>query len=604
MHFASNKFLNQAVYITMPDDIKIAADIWLPKTGEQGQQFPLVVEFTRYWRIAENAASRDWIDFFNEQGFAYARVDCRGSGASFGTRENETSVAETQDFSHVINWFARQSWSNGAVASTGISYSGNTAEHTMIDAPVALKATIPRFNDFDLYSSVMYPGGVSNTDFLIPWSNMVKGLDRNTIEAQWLDMVRGDSVKPVDEDVDKTLLQQAVQEHANNYDIATLNKSPYQAVFREDWPATGSLQSPQAFALSPHLTQHNTRLREIPSYHWASFTDAGTAQGAIARFMGSDAPMKVVIGYWTHGAIQNANPYQPAEKNTSSDDVSPSIRAQYLDITNFLKPLKNPEKTMSGGYRKRELYYFTAGENIWKKTDIWPIRNTQNQRFYFAENASLMGTAPQNKAPQDKQSKDTYRVNYKAGTGNTTRWSTQIGGGAVNYENRAEADKLLLIYTSEPLNTDIEITGHPVIYLQMSSTETDGAVIVYLEDVAPDGTVTMLTEGELRLIHRKASTKKPPYPQFGPYHSFERKDALPMQPGKVAEIGFDLLPLSVQVKAGHALRIAIAGHDKDSFERVLEHATPTYEFYRNAELASFIDIPVVPANSSIIDNPF
>jgi predicted acyl esterase len=77
-----------------------------------------------------------------------------------------------------------------------------------------------------------------------------------------------------------------------------------------------------------------------------------------------------------------------------------------------------------------------------------------------------------------------------------------------------------------------------------------------------------------------------------------------MQPGKVAEIGFDLLPLSVQVKAGHALRVAIAGHDKDSFERVLENATPIYEFYRNTELASFIDIPVVPANSSIIANPF
>ena len=57
MHFASNKFLNQAVYITMPDDIKIAADIWLPKTIETGRQYPLIVEFTRYWRTAENAAA-------------------------------------------------------------------------------------------------------------------------------------------------------------------------------------------------------------------------------------------------------------------------------------------------------------------------------------------------------------------------------------------------------------------------------------------------------------------------------------------------------------------------------------------------------------------
>ena len=138
----------------------------------------------------------------------------------------------------------------------------------------------------------------------------------------------------------------------------------------------------------------------------------------------------------------------------------------------------------------------------------------------------------------------------------------------------------------------------------MTSTETDGAVIVYLEDLAPDGTVTMLTEGELRLIHHKVSNEKPPYPQFGPYHTFERKDALPMQPGKVEKIGFALLPLSVQVKAGHALRVAIAGHDKDSFQRVLKHTTPIYEFHRSAELVSFIDIPIVPANSSVIASPF
>ena len=595
MQAANNKALNQAVYITMPDDIKIAADVWIPKIVDTGDQFPLIVEFTRYWRIAENAAPRNYVSFLHQQGFAYARVDCRGSGASFGLRENENSVRETQDFSHVINWFAKQSWSNGAVAITGISYEGNTAECAMIDAPDALKATIPRFTDFDLYGTIMYPGGVPNRDFLIPWGNMVKGLDLNSIEDQWLDMAGGDSVKPVDEDGSKSLLQQAIEEHKSNFNIASiLKENAYQAVFRDDIKTAGSLQAQQSRSLSPHLAQDNTRLKTIPSYHWASFNDAGTAQGAIARFMGSDAPMKVVIGYWIHGALKNANPYSSTEK-----DVCPSIEAQYLNITDFLKPLKNQQEIISGGYNKRELYYFTAGENAWKLTGTWPPEGTHMQRLYFAKNNSLT-----KKASQDQQGKDIYRVNYKAGTGSTTRWSTQLGGTAVNYGNRTEADKLLLTYTSEPLSQDLEITGHPVVYLHMTSTETDGAVIVYLEDIAPDGTVTLLTEGELRLIHRKVSTEKPPYPQFGPYHTFERKDALPMQPGNVAEISFSLLPLSVQVKAGHVLRVAIAGHDKDSFERVLEHATPTYEFYRNAELASFIDIPTVPANSSVIANPF
>jgi putative CocE/NonD family hydrolase len=276
-----------------------------------------------------------------------------------------------------------------------------------------------------------------------------------------------------------------------------------------------------------------------------------------------------------------------------------------------LKPLnyENQARTIikktnsANGHKERSLYYYTAGENTWKLTNRWPPEGTRMQRFYLAENAVLDSQPPQGRPPQDKQ-KDTYRVNYKAGTGTKTRWSTQNARSEVSYGNRAEADKLLLTYTSSPLDNAIEITGHPVIYLQMTSTETDGAVIVYLEDVAPDGSVTMLTEGELRLIHRKISTEEPPYPQFGPYHTFERKDALPMQPGEVAEVSFALLPLSVRVKAGHALRVAIAGHDKDSFERVLEQATPTYEFYRNTNFASFIDIPIVPENASVIANPF
>lgn len=134
------------------------------------------------------------------------------------------------------------------------------------------------------------------------------------------------------------------------------------------------------------------------------------------------------------------------------------------------------------------------------------------------------------------------------------------GGGGVDYGDRAVADKGLLTYTSSPLNRDVEITGHPVINLKISSSESDGAVIAYLEDVAPGGKVTMLTRGQLRLIHRKNSSEKPPYPIFGPYHTFE--DASPMRRGEVAEVSFGLLPLSVKVKKGHALRVAISGHDK------------------------------------------
>jgi uncharacterized protein len=98
--------------------------------------------------------------------------------------------------------------------------------------------------------------------------------------------------------------------------------------------------------------------------------------------------------------------------------------------------------------------------------------------------------------------------------------------------DRTEMDRRLLTYTSAPLERDIEITGHPVVTLQASTSADDGAFFVYLEDVDPGGHVTYITDGQMRPMHRKVSTEKPPYTIQVPYHSLNRKDAL-FVPGAV-----------------------------------------------------------------------
>src|SRR5262249_5144619 len=123
----------------------------------------------------------------------------------------------------------------------------------------------------------------------------------------------------------------------------------------------------------------------------------------------------------------------------------------------------------------------------------------------------------------------------------------------------------------------------------------DGALIAYLETVAPDGRVTMLTEGQLRLIHRRVSADPPPYPLFGPHHTFERKDAAPMAPGEIAEIRFALLPTSVRIPRGHCVRLAIAGHDRDSFARYPAEGTPVLDIHRSSALPSNLTLPIMDA---------
>jgi len=105
--------------------------------------------------------------------------------------------------------------------------------------------------------------------------------------------------------------------------------------------------------------------------------------------------------------------------------------------------------------------------------------------------------------------------------------------------------------------------------------------------------VTYITEGELRALHRKISNETPPYKMLVPYHSFLRKDALPLVPGQLAELKFGLQPTSVLIKKGHRLRIAIAGADKDTFARIPATGVPTITVARNRKDASWIELPVV-----------
>ena len=58
------------------------------------------------------------------------------------------------------------------------------------------------------------------------------------------------------------------------------------------------------------------------------------------------------------------------------------------------------------------------------------------------------------------------------------------------------------------MQADVEVTGNPIVTLYVSSSTPDAAFHVYLEDVTPDGTVTYITEGMLRAINRKVSTKR------------------------------------------------------------------------------------------------
>ena len=107
-----------------------------------------------------------------------------------------------------------------------------------------------------------------------------------------------------------------------------------------------------------------------------------------------------------------------------------------------------------------------------------------------------------------------------------------------------------------------------------------------------NGKVQYVTEGELRALDRKISTDPAPYADVVPYHSYMRKDSEPIKPGQITELVFDLLPTSYLFKKGHAIRIALAGADKDHFHPPY-FPPPTVTYYRETAHASHVTLPIV-----------
>ena len=547
------EFAPRNFYLSMRDGVKIAIQVVLPKDLPADQKLPAVMVMTRYWRARQGDGPGT---FMPSHGYATVFVDARGTGASFGVWKAPFSQDEVKDYNEVVNWIVSQPWSNGKVGALGNSYTGNTALWLASTMHPAVKAIIPRHYEFDLYAETPYPGGIL-TDWMVKtWNEGNRQLDTNP------------GVKLVDEDADRKLYNEAMKRRGENIDVYA---AALKTTFRDDRAFGYTLDELSVHNYSVAIEKSNVAIN-----NWGGWFDASTPDAIIRTFLTLKNHQRAVIGPWNHGASQNASPYQTPE--------SPRVMQSYEWLRFFDHYLKGID---TGLVAEKRLFYFTIGEERWKVTTTWPVAGTQKVRWFFNENNSLT-----TKQPDAQSTEDRYTINFDATTGEKNRWHTQVGGDVV-YPDRAEEDKKLLTYTSEPLEADVEITGHPIVSLFITSTHTDGAFYVYLEAIDENGKVTYLTEGQLRALHRRISKEPNPTKLPVPYHTFTKKDAMPLVPGEIAELRFALQPISVLVKKGHRLRVAIAGHDKGTFIRIPAEGTPTIAVQRNKRGLSSIELPIV-----------
>jgi putative CocE/NonD family hydrolase len=579
-------------YLPMRDGVKLAMDLVLPKGLSKGEKIPALLSQTRYWRAYELRAPFKWFlrpelldpyyggfqPYFTSHGYAIVLVDIRGTGASYGTWPYPWHKEANEDAREIIDWIVAQPWSNGKVAGYGISYLGTTAELLAVINHRAVKAIIPMFNHPDPYEDIAFPGGMLNERFIASWGYMDHVLDRNVVPNEFglLGKLVVKGVKPVDGKSGRQQLEEAIKEHASNGDVYEMAKS----VKYRDEQLTSTRLSIDDIAL--HRFNDTLDHAKPITFGWASWMDAGTANAVLRRFTTYDSAQRAVIGAWEHGGRFHASPYQP-----SNMPADPQLPQQWQEMKEFFDAhLKNVDNGVSA---EKVLYYYTLGEEKWKKTNVWPPTGTKIQRWYFSEENQLSQTS----TTADSGS-DTYEVDFAASTGEYNRW-WELGGlenKSVIYKDRAGESHRLLTYTSAPLAESMEITGHPIVKLALTSSEPDGGIFVYLEDVDERGRVTYITEGQLRLIHHQESDEEPPYNLQVPFHSYKGGDAKELIPGQVTEITFGLQPISVLIKKNHRIRISIAGHDQGTFDRVPLRGSPVLTVHRNNYHSSWIDLPI------------
>jgi hypothetical protein len=605
---------NQAVYVPMRDGVEIAVDIWLPPQLRVGERVPVLMQATRYWRAwqpgwlfrvlvvlhlkrPDNLLDPQ-VQFFSRQGFAVILADARGSGASGGTRITELSPDEITDLGELIGWAARQPWSNGRVGTFGMSYLGDTAELAAASKNPALRAVAPLYNDFDIILGWARPGGVYDVSVLKIWSDYVGVRDRDDVCGDftglrcWYHRQLTPRVKPVDADPSGVHLATILSQRHNPPAIRSFG----QPEFRDD-----SIPTVSGPIRLDQITSYGLRAQieasGVPMMIWCGWLDAGTCDGSLSRYINFKNPQQLVIGAYSHGGFSNVDPFLPLDKHTPPDPPFEERGRTEAEFFNHYLCEDHPQQIASS------VRYYTMGEGKWHTSALWPPAGLTMRRYYLAEaaGAGSPGEASRSNADEERflglqpptavSASDSYTVDFSTTTGMTNRWYTQTGRDVI-YPDRAAEDHKLLTYTSEALDTEVEITGSPAVTLDIASSQSDGGLFAYLEDVSPDGRVTYITEGVFRVINRKIAKGPLPYTPLGPPHSFLRTDAEPLVPGEAAEISFSLFPTSVVLRKGHHIRLALAGADSSVFERYPAEGTPRLTVYREKGRSSYLDLPM------------
>jgi uncharacterized protein len=443
-------FRMENTWIPMKDGVRLSVTLYMPDGGKAGEKFPAVLEYHPY-RKDDADAERDYAfySYFARRGFICARVDIRGFGTSEGVpTDREYSEQEQLDGLEIIHWLAHQSWSNGNVGMTGISWSGfNSLQMAMRHAPelkaiIAVDATAELFHD-----DVHYIDGMAHVD---------------EFELN-MDMAPGITGAP-----DYTLDEKVLGPR--------FDAPPWSLLYFKH-------QRDGAFWRSPVRPYSEIK---IPCFVIGGLLD-GYRDSVTDMLEQTKAPLKAIVGPWNHNFPHDAAPGPQIEWRTDAvrwwdywlkgrDTGVLSDPKLIIYMQHWHPPDPNLENV--------------PGE--WRREDSWPPHDVKQSTMFLQPNHALAESTAQ---------KDVHQLKYIPSVGvEAGFWWGEL------LSDPRPVDAFSLVYDSAPLTEEVAIVGHPHAMLQASATAPLADWFARLSDIAPDGTVTQITGAGLNGAQRDSMT--------------------------------------------------------------------------------------------------
>jgi predicted acyl esterase len=508
--------VSQSRYVAVRDGTKLAMSVYRPAVNGKAvaKRLPVIFVFTPYrgrfrgpdGKVTETALGDNLgLRSLLRAGYVVAVADIRGKGASFGHRRGFQDRTEARDGYDLVEYLAKQPYSDGKVGVDGCSYLGGSAFQIATLAPPALKAAFIGASDLDKYAFVSN-GGITAQ------------FNTRPDEAPEVDL----ATVPMDEDPSGAMLKAAGAEHAANTPMGPLW---YGMPYRDSLSSfTGTRFWEE---VGPYTYLDTVKRAGIATYFWGNWRDEPTSQ--------------VILSAANLGGRLLDGP--------GSHCVPPPGFDLAGEIVGFFDHYL---KGANADYAKlpRATYWVEGlgGTGAYVTSDQLPGVESHPLPWFLSGKAAVAPAGAFGGQPAGQRAGVTFAVDYNLPPAEYFAfWPKPMGEHGLGY-------------LSAPLAEPLKLIGYPVAQLTVSSDNPKADVFVYLDQMKPDGTSEVVSFGRLKLSHHKLA--QAPYDTLGlPWHSGLAKDVAPPAAGEKVSLSIAMTPVSLVVPRGDSLRFVVAGAD-------------------------------------------